>query len=119
MAALEFDLPWPVTTNACYRNLNGRTLISRRGRQFRAKVVALLRGVRKLAGRIGLTGRFAPPDRRRRDLDNVAGKALLDALKYAGAYDDDSQIKVMHVEMCDPDPPDGSCHIRLEELDHV
>jgi crossover junction endodeoxyribonuclease RusA len=37
-----------------------------------------------------------PPDRRRRDLDNIL-KALLDALQYGGAYQDDSQIDSLQV----------------------
>lgn len=38
-----------------------------------------------------------PPDRRRRDIDNVQ-KALLDALQHAGAYSDDSQIIRLSIE---------------------
>jgi len=45
----------------------------------------------------GLTGRLAveiyvyPPDRRRRDLDNIL-KNLLDSMQHAGVYKDDQQI---------------------------
>ena len=39
-----------------------------------------------------------PPDRRRRDIDNVL-KPLLDALEHGKAYIDDSQIKKLGVEM--------------------
>ena len=35
-----------------------------------------------------------PPDRRRRDLDNLQ-KPLLDALQHAGVYEDDSQIDLL------------------------
>ncbi|HAC91237.1 MAG TPA: hypothetical protein DCF63_11500 [Planctomycetaceae bacterium] len=38
-----------------------------------------------------------PPDRRRRDIDNVQ-KALLDALQHGGAYLDDSQIVRLSIE---------------------
>jgi crossover junction endodeoxyribonuclease RusA len=35
-----------------------------------------------------------PPDRRRRDLDNIQ-KALLDSLEHAGVYADDNQIDLL------------------------
>jgi crossover junction endodeoxyribonuclease RusA len=42
-----------------------------------------------------------PPDRRRRDIDNVL-KAILDALQRAGVYNDDSQISRLYIERCEP-----------------
>lgn len=33
---------------------------------------------------------LCPPDKRKRDMDNFAGKALLDALTLAGVWADDS-----------------------------
>jgi crossover junction endodeoxyribonuclease RusA len=35
-----------------------------------------------------------PPDRRRRDLDNIQ-KPVLDALEHVGVYEDDSQIDLL------------------------
>lgn len=35
-----------------------------------------------------------PPDRRRRDLDNLQ-KPVLDVLQHAGVYEDDSQIDLL------------------------
>jgi len=43
----------------------------------------------------------APPDRRRRDLDNVL-KSLLDSLEHAGVYTDDSQIRKLSIERSEP-----------------
>ena len=37
-----------------------------------------------------------PPDKRKRDLDNIL-KSLLDALQHAGMYPDDSQIDVLSI----------------------
>lgn len=42
-----------------------------------------------------------PPDRRRRDIDNVQ-KALLDALQHGGAFHDDNQIVRLTIERGDP-----------------
>lgn len=51
----------------------------------------------KLSGPVWLSAVLVQPDRRRRDLDNFCGKALLDALKGL-AYDDDSQVWRLHAE---------------------
>jgi crossover junction endodeoxyribonuclease RusA len=37
-----------------------------------------------------------PPDKRRRDLDNIL-KCLLDSLTHAGVWDDDSQVDELAV----------------------
>ena len=93
---LEVRLPLPPTLNTYYRHVGPRVLISREGRRFRETVAGILaaQGVRPMAGRLALTVLVRPPDRRRRDLDNVQ-KALLDALEKGGAYGDDSQIDLL------------------------
>lgn len=118
MAALSFDLPWPPSVNRYYRHVGFRVMISREGRKYRRMVVSRLGGCKKLSGRLSLYGEFYPPDRRRRDLDNVGGKVLLDSLQAAGLFDDDSQIKELHLLMLDPMPPDGLIHIELKETDN-
>lgn len=45
-------------------------------------------------GRLRVEIEVYPPDRRKRDIDNVC-KATLDALAKAGVYQDDSQIDVL------------------------
>tara|TARA_R100001594_G_scaffold133587_1_gene174357 strand:+ start:245 stop:532 length:288 start_codon:yes stop_codon:yes gene_type:complete len=52
-----------------------------------------------------------PPDRRRRDLDNIQ-KVLLDALQTAGCFDDDSQIN--HLEIHRGPATDGDGHVNVE-----
>jgi len=42
-------------------------------------------------GRLAVTVEVFPPDRRRRDIDNLL-KAVLDALQHGGAFPDDSRI---------------------------
>ena len=94
-------LPYPPSMNHYWRHFRGRTVISQEGRRFRENVCALLaagngRGPRKppAGGRIALMMDAFPPDRRRRDLDNLQ-KPVLDALEHAGQYEDDSQIDVL------------------------
>mgnify|MGYP000985260285 FL=1 len=55
----------------------------------------------------------APPDRRRRDLDNLL-KPLLDALS-GYAYRDDSQIDRLEIVRC-RSVEDGSVEVIVEEL---
>jgi len=92
------NLPYPPSINHYWRRVGLRTLISREGRTFRRNVCALLggRGPRKppVGGRIALAMDAFPPDRRRRDLDNLQ-KPVLDALEHAGIYEDDSQIDLL------------------------
>ena len=89
----EVVLPYPPSINHYWRRVGPRTLISREGRRFRERVVAILaaRRTEPLVGHLEVDIEIHPPDNRRRDIDNVQ-KALLDALQHGGAYEDDSQI---------------------------
>jgi len=64
--------------------------ISEKGLDYK-KAVARAWREGKFEGPIRVSGAFTAPDRRRRDLDNVFGKALFDSLKGL-AYDDDDQV---------------------------
>lgn len=114
----SITLPWPPSINHYYRHVGPRVLISKDGRQYREKVVALVRrqSYPTFTGPVSLTASFFPPDRRRRDLDNVGGKALMDTLQAAGLIQDDCQIKRIRLEMKEPQT-DGLCCITLENID--
>jgi Holliday junction resolvase RusA-like endonuclease len=86
------ELPYPPSVNHYWRRVGPRTLISREGRRFRERVLDILaaRPVETLAGPLAVEMEVFPPDRRRRDLDNLQ-KAVLDALQHGGFYGDDSQ----------------------------
>jgi Holliday junction resolvase RusA-like endonuclease len=43
----------------------------------------------RFAGRVAISIAAGPPDKRRRDLDNIAGKAVLDLLAAHGVIADD------------------------------
>ena len=96
----RMTLPWPPSVNHYYRRVGPRTLISRAGREYRRAICGLLAGggPRKppADGRIALVMDAFPPDRRRRDLDNLP-KAVQDSLAHAGVYEDDSQIDLLIV----------------------
>ena len=99
-----YELPYPPSVNHYWRRVGPRTLISREGRAFREKVCAILaagatgaaRGAEPFAGPIAVQIDAYPPDRRRRDLDNLL-KGTLDALERGGAYEDDGQIDLLVV----------------------
>ena len=91
---ISLTLPWPPSVNSYWRTVNGRTMISKRGRLYKqavARCVQLSKGNKHLRSRLSLTIDAFPPDRRRRDLDNLV-KAVSDALEDAGVFVDDSQI---------------------------
>lgn len=90
---VTFELPWPPSVNHYYRRVGPRTLISRAGREFRRRVARILaaRRLPPALGRLAVTVEVYPPDRRRRDIDNLL-KAVLDACQHGGAFPDDSRI---------------------------
>lgn len=52
---------------------------------------------KRLSRRIGVRVSVYPPDRRKRDIDNIL-KAPLDALTHGGMIEDDGLIDVLHIE---------------------
>jgi crossover junction endodeoxyribonuclease RusA len=111
---IDLELPYPPSVNHYWRRVGARTLISRGGRAFRRTVCSILaaRGIRPLDGPVELVVDVFPPDRRRRDLDNLQ-KALLDALAHGGAYHDDSQIARLTIQRRHV-VPTGKVRVRLE-----
>lgn len=100
MSGIFFSLPFPPPVNHYWRHIQAgdytRTLLSARGRQYKQICVSLAK--RQFAGQatlscpLAVSIRFFPPDRRKRDLDNLP-KALLDSLTEAGVWNDDSLIR--------------------------
>lgn len=94
-----FTFPWPPTANTYWRHNRGRHHIATRGVQYRRYVATtlMLGGFKPLEKeRISIYIEAFPPDKRRRDLDNI-NKALLDSMQYAGLFEDDSQIDDLHI----------------------
>ena len=91
-------LPYPPSANHYWRHQNGRHHISAEGVAYRKVVWAICRQrrVKTLSGALAVLVYAHPPDKRRRDLDNLF-KSLLDALTHAGAWVDDSQIDDLRI----------------------
>jgi len=94
MSRYQISLPWPPTVNTYWRHGRGRHYISARGMQYRKDITHL---IRQQQLNINTTARLRffitayPPDKRRRDLDNLQ-KAVFDSLVHAGFMVDDGQI---------------------------
>ena len=96
---IEVTLPWPPTVNTYWRNFNGRSILSERGRLYRKAVadqVLIQRAAKHFDKPLRVEVEAFRPDRRRRDLDNLL-KAVLDGLAHAGVYGDDEQIQDLRI----------------------
>jgi crossover junction endodeoxyribonuclease RusA len=97
---IEFTLPFPPSVNHYWRNFRGRMVIGARGRAYRKDATAASHDQRVpiegIGGPLKVELLAHPPDRRRRDLDNLQ-KALLDAVVAAGVIEDDSNIDDLRV----------------------
>ena len=106
MNTLKLELPWPPSVNRYWRHNRGRTHISAEGRRYRADVAAIIMaGMHQglpFEGSVRLVGVMHPPDRRRRDLDNLL-KAIFDALEFACVVKDDSQVVDIHIRFAKPE----------------
>ncbi len=117
LSTFTIELPYPPSVNHYWRRVGARTLISKEGRRFRQRVLAILatRCVKPMTGSLTVRISAHPPDRRRRDLDNIT-KALLDALEHGGIYEDDSQIDRLAIERA-PVIPGGKVVVRISEAE--
>jgi crossover junction endodeoxyribonuclease RusA len=97
-------------------------VISKEGRTFRQRVwdlwfvekyVFRRNGFGKAPVRIDMV--ISPPDRRRRDLDNVL-KAILDGIQHAGIIEDDAQVESLSARWTVSEPP-GFVVLRISDLE--
>lgn len=97
---ITLDLPWPPTANTYWRRNGGRYFISKRGqdyREFVAKACYIYQGLFNEDTRLRVKIKAFPPDKRKRDLDNLF-KSVLDSIQHSGIYVDDSQIDKLSIE---------------------
>lgn len=83
-------LPYPPSVNRLYRSINGRSILSKVGREYYAKAVPIAEasGI-NIRGPYVLILRAHRPDKRRRDISNLE-KIVSDSLTKAGVIEDDS-----------------------------
>ena len=113
---IELTLPWPPTVNTYWRQYNGRTLLSKRGREYRKAVEDQVL-IQRAAHNIGYATRVEiaayKPDRRRRDLDNLL-KAVLDSMVHGGVMQDDALIEDLRIYWADG--VGGMVKVKIERL---
>jgi crossover junction endodeoxyribonuclease RusA len=93
------DLPWPPSVNHYLgTSKTGRRYVRPRGVAFKSRVCELVaeQQVKALTGRVSVFIAAHPPDRRKRDIDNL-NKMALDALMHAGVMLDDEQVDSLHI----------------------
>lgn len=113
---LQIELPWPPSVNHYWRHTRNGHYISLEGQTYRETVFFMCSKFRKLIpddARLSLRIEAFPPDRRKRDLDNVL-KSLLDALQKAEVYGDDGQID--HISISRKTPLNGKVQITIEKI---
>lgn len=94
---MKLILQYPPSDNTYYSVVNGRKVLSKKGREFKTHVYQqfLLQNEKGKGGfweeRIKIEVITHAKDRRVRDINNI-WKALCDALTYAGVWEDDEQI---------------------------
>ncbi|WP_096978498.1 RusA family crossover junction endodeoxyribonuclease [Escherichia coli] len=102
MNEYRFCLPYPPSNNRFYRHAHGINYLSKEGRQYKEAVKKIITDLKldiNLQCKLSITVYIAPPDNRRRDIDNV-GKALFDGITYSGFWSDDSQVDAMRFVRC-------------------
>lgn len=110
------QLPWPPTVNHYYTVARNRKILSENGRNYKAYAVSCMmaQGVPKLREEdrpFGISIIARPPDKRRRDLDNIL-KPLLDSLVDYGAIPDDWMVDDIRIQRMNP-CKDGQIEVRI------
>lgn len=112
----RYDLPYPPTINTYWRNLGeGRTVLSKGAREYRKAVMTLIGACVPFRDRLRVEIDLYPPDKRRRDLDNVT-KSLFDCMQHACVFDDDSQIDEYRIKRM-PVTVGGRCVVTLYRME--
>ena len=115
---LFLTLPFPPSMNTYWRNFRGRTILSPKGREFKAAVADYVVEYRvpKLGdSKLRISMVLFPRDKRKIDIDNRI-KCVLDALQDAGVFNDDFQVDELSIVRGKP-IKGGAIRVLIEVLD--
>lgn len=95
--AYVLNLPYPPSVNHYWGVSGKRRFVAKKGVDFRNYVISLCKGLKTFEGRLIVEVDIYPPDKRKRDIDNLA-KGVLDSLQHANVFLDDNQIDRLVLE---------------------
>ena len=113
---MKLELPWPPTINHYWGRRGNWVYLKQAGKDFRELAMWKIKETKvdMIDTLAVVTLQLYPPDRRKRDTDNVL-KALFDALQHGGAISDDYLIAEHHFYRHGPEKP-GRVEITLDTL---
>jgi|SRR5581483_2272774 len=102
---ISLTLPYPPSSNALWRAVQGRNIASERYRQWKGRALAelMLQRPKRINGPYRLTIVATRPDRRPRDLDNLA-KPIGDILQEFGVIRNDCDAQSILIRWSDSAP---------------
>lgn len=116
----RFTLPWPPSVNHYWsRTKRGNVYVSARGKAYQQEVALIvkrrIRSGTPYDTPVAVSILAFPPDRRKRDIDNLL-KASLDAMEGAGVFKNDNLIADLRVVRKEKDAAGGRLEVTVEVL---
>ena len=116
---VKMRLPFPPSVNTYWRKSPRGMYLSKSALDFKLMTIEVVGHRTEPLYKdedLKIRMNLCPPDKRKRDLDNFAGKAIFDALMGAKLFTDDSQIRQIESQFIAPNGVRGFCDVVLEEL---
>ncbi len=112
---LNLTLPYPPSVNTYWGFKGSQRFLTKKAREYKTQVEAAFAASKHPGfadARISLAVMLYAPDRRVRDIDNIA-KPLLDALTQAGVFNDDGQVDRLLIVRKEP-KKGGECSVVID-----